>query len=474
MKHVTVLMLLALFLAMYPVHHSNAQEPEAELEAEPETEAPKEAEAEPAGPELNFGLGLNFGVQSYSDSDGEVITFQALGFVPELTVGKFGVGFDLLVHYRFTGGNDGTEFEVRDEDWEAEDFSEFLEVYLPKIRYIRWARKGDPIYARLGGLDAVTLGNGFIVGGYRNTLFRPDLPIFGAEFDLDGAAVGFPYLGMESFIGNLAAFDLFGGRVYARPLLQLQSPILSGLQLGFTAAADRDPSYFLERDPLYDETTTPFDPDEVVILGGDLRLPLLAAPPVSLNSGADVVVQDGDTLGGQVGLDGRALQILLFRSQLRVLGDNFIPSYFDSTYDLFRPKRYRVYSSSETERAGHVGYLIGAGISLFQDVLVFQSSLEGPFGNVDGVQPTLRAELLLTEGIVPGVSISAEYIKEGIKDLDDLGTLDRSRIGSRLNYRTGPAVISLFYQVRHDPLRELQGDDPWTVRSGLESTIALN
>ncbi|MCA1754519.1 MAG: hypothetical protein LC641_07480 [Spirochaeta sp.] len=261
--------------------------------------------------------------------------------------------------------------------------------------------------------------------------------------------------------------------MYARPLLGLQSPILSGLQLGFTAAADRDPAYFLERDPLYDDTNG-FDADEVVILGGDLRLPLLAAPPVSLNSGADVVVQDGDTLGGQIGLDGRALQILLFRSQLRVLGDNFIPSYFDSTYDLFRPERYTVYSSSETVREGHVGYLIGAGISLFQDVLVFQSSLEGPFGDVDGVRPTLRSELLLSEGIIPGVSISAEYIKEGIKDLDDLGTLDRSRIGSRLNYRTGPAVISLFYQVRHDPLRELQGDDPWTVRSGLESTIALN
>ncbi len=464
MKHFTVFLLFAMFLAMYPVQLSTAQESEVE----------SATAAEPSRPEVNFGLGLSFGVQSYSDSEGEIITFQALGFVPELTVGQFGVGFDLLLHYRFTGGSDGTDFEVREEDWEAEDFSEFLEVYLPKIRYIRWAHKGDPIYARLGGLDAVTLGNGFIVGRYRNTLFRPDLPVFGAEFDFDGAAVGFPYLGMESFVGNLAAFDLFGARLYARPLLGMQSPLLSRLQLGFTAAADRDPAYFLERDPLFDDATTPFDPDEVVILGGDLRLPLLAAPPVSLNAGADLAVQDGDTLGGQIGLDGRALRILLFQSQLRFLGDNFIPSYFDSTYDLFRRERYDVYSSSETEREGHVGYLVGAGLSLFQDVLVFRSSLEGPFGNVDGVRPTLRSELLLTEGIVPGVSISAEYIKEGIKDLDDLGSLERTRIGSRINYRTGPAVISLFYHVRHDPLRKQMGDDPWTVRSGLESTIALN
>ncbi len=464
MKHVTVLMLFALLLAMHPVREVRAQETGAEAESETES----------TGPDINFGLGLSFGVQSYSDSDGEIITFQAFGFVPELSVGKFGVGFDLLLHYRFTGGSDGTEFEVREEDWEAEGFSEFLEVYLPKIRYIRWAHKGDPIYARLGGLDAVTLGNGFIVGRYRNTLFRPDTPVFGAEFDFDGSAVEFPYLGIESFVGNLAAFDLFGARLYARPLFGMQSPLLSRLQLGFTAAADRDPAYFFDRDPLNTDDTFTFDPDEVVILGGDLRLPLLAAPPVSLNSGADLVVQDGDTLGGQVGLDGRALQILLFRSQLRFLGDNFIPSYFDSTYDLFRLERYSVYSSSQTVREGHVGYLVGAGLSLFQDRLVFQSSLEGPFGNVDGVRPTLRSELLLNEGIVPGVSISAEYIKEGIKDLDDLGSLDRTRIGSRINYRTGPAVISLFYHVRHDPLREQMGDDPWTVRSGLESTIALN
>lgn len=466
MKNATVLMLFAFFLAIFPIATTQTQEAENEAGSELETESP--------GPNLNFGLGLNFGVQSYANSDGEIITFQAFGFVPELTVGQFGVGFDLLLHYRFTGGSDGTEFELREEDWEAKDFSEFFEVYLPKIRYVRWARKGDPIYARLGGLDSVSLGNGFIVGRYRNTLFRPDTPVFGAEFDFDGAAVGFPYLGVESFVGNLAAFDLFGGRLYARPLSALQSPRLSRLQLGFTAAADRDPAYFFDRDPLNADNTFSFDPDEVVILGGDMRLPLLTAPPVSLNSGADVVVQDGDTLGGQIGIDGRAVQILLFRSQLRLLGDNFIPSYFDSTYDLFRLERYAVYSSGETEREGHIGYLVGGGVSLFQDILVFQSSLEGPFGSVDGARPTLRTELLLNQGIIPGVSISAEYIKEEIVDLDDLGSLDRTRIGSRLNYRTGPAVISLFYNLRHDPLREQIDGNPWTVRSGLESTIMLN
>src|SRR6056297_2872020 len=104
----------------------------------------------------DFGLGITIGAQSfpnpeYDGSNEETITFQSLGLTPDLAIGKFGLGLDLTLNYRFTGG-DGSEFEVRSEDWVPDDETNFLELYLPKIRYARWGLKGDPLYVLLGSV----------------------------------------------------------------------------------------------------------------------------------------------------------------------------------------------------------------------------------------------------------------------------------------------------------------------------------
>jgi len=155
-------------------------------------------------PELSFGLSLGLGVQTYPEGTGtEPATYQFLAFRPEIAYGKLGLGLDLGLNYRFTGG-DGNDFAVRKEDWVPSGDRSLLEVYLAKLAYLRWAQKGDPLYARLGSLDDATLGNGFIVGGYANTRYLPDLRLVGVQLDVDGEIVGFPYLGLETLAGNLA------------------------------------------------------------------------------------------------------------------------------------------------------------------------------------------------------------------------------------------------------------------------------
>jgi hypothetical protein len=287
---------------------------------------------EESSKEFFFGLGLGIGVQNYPnpdytgiDTEPEFITYQSLNLSPEFGWGKFGMGLSLTLNYRFTGGDSGDEFEVRKEDWEAGDVEEFLEVYLPKFSYVRYGQKGDPLYVKMGSLEDISLGNGFIVGNYSNTLYLPETRVFGMSFDLDGTLFSFPYLGMETFVANLARFDLMAGRIYARPWAGSSVPILDGFQLGAPVAADTDPAYFADKDANYPDALLPPSDASVLIYGIDFRLPLTQRDIFYLSVFGDGVVQKEGS-GAMVGAGGRLARFITTAPQVRFLQDQFIPS----------------------------------------------------------------------------------------------------------------------------------------------------
>lgn len=426
---------------------------------------------------FGFGMGIAFGVNSFENSStNDVETYQFIGLRPDFSFGRFGVGLDLTVNYRFTGGDDGDEFEIRDEDWEPDDETSFLELYLPKFRYIRYGQKGDDLFARFGSFSDSTLGNGFIVSNYSNELFLPERRIFGGNFDLDGQLFGVPYFGFETLVSNVAAWDLMAGRLYVRPLASLDVPLLPALQIGSTVAVDRDPFYFEERDPAsvyYTEAdprvSTPSD--EILVWGLDVRQPILATDLISLAAFSDVANQDG-RWGGMVGAGGRISGFLLYGAQIRMLEDNFVPNFFDSTYDRRRLERYQIYEE-QVETDGGVGWLARIGFAFLADSLVFDTTVSGPFDASSGRYPELHSSLLLAEGVVPGfsgLSFQANYDKFNLREYEDLWDAKDSLIGARINIRSGPIVISLLYNLTYDPNAD---GDPWTVTSGLESTISF-
>jgi hypothetical protein len=160
------------------------------------------------------------------------VTYQKLTVSPDIAFGKFGIGLELTLHYTFT--DEAGVDPIRTEgDWIPDPALDqnYLDVYLPKFMYIRYGFKGDPLYAKLGSIEDGTLGNGFIMNNYDNTLFLPGQRIFGLAFDLDGALFNFPYLGLETFVGNVARFDVIGARLYARPLAGTEIPLLKNLQV---------------------------------------------------------------------------------------------------------------------------------------------------------------------------------------------------------------------------------------------------
>jgi hypothetical protein len=424
----------------------------------------QEADA-PASP--TFGMELGLGTETLPkdpvapEGTSNLATYQKLALNPDLGFGKFGVGLDVSVHFNIRPGSNANAFELYEPDWvPSKAGKSFLELYLPKISYVRWGTKGDPLYVKLGSIEDGTLGNGFIMGNYSNTSFLPAARMFGASLDVDGSLFKFPYLGFETFIGNLANFDVIGSRIYARPLLALALPILKNIQVGTTIAADIDPHRY----------APPGLPkaDSLQIFGLDARLPIFSNPAASLSVFADAAFQPRGRWGTMAGAGGKFFGWLDYGAQLRILGPQFIPTYFDSPYDLFRVEKHKMLSK-EPAGSVSVGYLAQLGFSLLSDAVSFKLALDGPFkaAPTDIAQagiadyPHLRGTLGLAEGVLAGFSIEGIYEKfylgapaafKGTGNFfKDLVSPENALIGAKFNYRTGPAVISLLYNVRYSP-----------------------
>ncbi|MBN2551292.1 MAG: hypothetical protein JXB06_00920 [Spirochaetales bacterium] len=424
--------------------------------------------AQEEGGGFDFGLNIGIGALTF---DGE--TYQSLKLSPDISIGKFGIGLELIMNYQFE-----PDFSVREEDWIPTGDDTFLDVYLPKFKYIRYGFKGDPLYVKLGSIEDALLGNGFIMGGYDNTLFLPEKRIFGMSFDLDGALFNFPYVGIETFVGNLAQFDVIGGRLYVRPLAFTEAPVIEGLQVGGTVAMDRKPRLYTGDDSI----------DPVTLVGADLTLPILTNPALSLTTFADVAFLT-NTLGSgnagkgeMVGFGGRLLRVISYGAQIRVLGEDFIPAYFDVGYDLFRADKYALLQSGAID--AYTGWLGSLGFAFFDDALIFNATLDGPFGQSGARDPAnyldwphLYAVFILAEGLVPNLSLEASFDKryigadmeyEGAGFFEDVFGAEDSVLGARVNYAIGPAVLSFIYQLSYDP-----ASGGWETRSGIESAIQL-
>jgi hypothetical protein len=413
---------------------------------------------------FDFGLSIGIGANTIGGEP-----YSSFILSPDIAIGKFGIGLELILNYQM---NEPFPDSIRTEDWAPSGDQTFLDVYLPKFRYIRYGFKGEPLYVKLGSIDDAILGNGFIMNGYDNTLFLPERRIFGLSFDLDGALFNFPYIGIETFVGNLAQLDVMGVRTFVRPLAFTEIPVIKDLQVGGTFATDRKPG-------LYDPSATG-DEDPVMVYGADIRLPILTNQILSLALFSDIAAMqihnDSDTgVGGMVGFGGRLFGFMNYGAQIRILGADFIPNYFDYAYDMFRYENYvDLINDKYGDRTGWLGSL---GFAFLDDALIFNVSVEGPFalsGTATGLTdwPHLSAAFILGEGIVPNLSLEAIWDQPGLgRDetfFKDILSAKDAVFVARVNYSIEAAVLSLVYQYTKNPVTGL-----WESKSGIQSAIKL-
>jgi len=361
---------------------------------------------------FNGGLGMTW-------IDGRPYT--TISLRPEFTFGKFGLG--LRIELLFDNQNN---FEFRRIGWED------ASAIARSIQYARYGHKGSPVYVRLGSLVAATIGHGFIMWQYSNEADY-DKRRFGAIVDLD-----FDHVGIETGVSDLGNVDLFGARLYTRPFFSTKVPILSNLEFGGSAVTDRNPDHNKETD------------DGITEWGVDVGIPLVKSDVfktvIYFDYAKFIDFGEGKVAGINVGFPNIAGVFNLdMRFEKRWLGDQFMPSYFNTLYELERnlpnglDKKSRLAGMKASD--GIFGLLDGQVAGLLR--------LAGSYQHQDGIpfSGILHLEAKLMD-VIPDVQFIAYYDKTNIETFEDARTLDIfSQAVMELGYIAyGFLMVSLRYR----------------------------
>jgi hypothetical protein len=150
---------------------------------------------------------------------------------------------------------------------------------LLKIKYIEWGRQRDPFYFKVGNLSDITIGHGLIMRDFANDADFPSVRRIGVNVGLDFGGFGF-----EAMVNDAADPEVFGGRLYIRPIPTFR------MALGFSTLVDINPA----RD-FNDMNTGAVGPNPVgnpifINPGVDLDLPFIEGDFFSLVAFADGAV----------------------------------------------------------------------------------------------------------------------------------------------------------------------------------------
>ena len=332
---------------------------------------------------------------------------------PEVDLGKIGIGLDLVLLYNPypEEHEDGT----MDAQFLAEDGEEWdnLSTIIRTIRYLRYGGLNEPLYARFGELDYVTIGHGFIMSGYANHDRR------GLRVNVSS---GTGNVGLETVVNNLADPTIFGGRAYLRPLQGTgMLSILERLEFGATYLTDIKPD-LLPDDEKDDKT---INEEPLIALGADIAFPLIETNRFQLLLYDDLAVlntkqianpdETERAMGNAVGV-GLSIPKALFKAEYRTFGEGFIPTVFDYTYEAASTDFLGMEEDASGDEAIR-GYFSMLAVNPIPKV-----DLMATFQDYSNSEPRLYAGIT-ESGLVERMSFRAFYTKRdiGLPYLEELG-----------------------------------------------------
>ncbi|MEG8947607.1 hypothetical protein [Rosettibacter firmus] len=373
----------------------------------------------------------------------------AFRFYPEFQFSKIGIGLDLNLEFTSSG-------KIR-----TENFNEFTD-YLSIIRYVRYGYKHDPLYFRIGALDYATLGHGSIIYLYNNSPTF-DARKIGMEFDMD-----FDKFGFETIYGNFGKSGLIGIRSYVRPMqfTDLSSiPVLGKLEIGTTLSTDADDKSGIisgEYNPVNNTFLPLEDEGNITIVGLDVGLPLLRTKIFNLDIYYDyakiIKFGSGSALGTIIDFNGINLLTMKFRFERRFNNEQYLPSYFNSLYEI---ERFKIdYKSNNVISKIQKLKIANEGNGYFGEMLI---SLLGNFNIIGSFQKLDRQS---NSGIMHIWTVvnpenfpymfRAGYDKVSIKNFRDIFKMDdRSFLFVETGYKINKYLLfSMIYYWTYTPVRD--------------------
>lgn len=367
---------------------------------------------------------------------------------PELSFSKIGVGLDLNIDVNSKG-------QIR-----KENFNEFSD-YLSIIRYISYGKKRDELYIKLGTLDYQTLGNGSIMLNYNN---NPSYDVRKTGLILNSR---FDKFGFESIYSNFAERGVVGLRAYTLPFqfTQLSSiPIIKNIETGLTVVSDfNEFSGVTSGNFVNNKFNKINDEGSITAIGIDLTIPLYENNffKTSLYTDFTKILNFGSGLssGLKFDFDGFDLITATAKIERRINGDNYIPSYFNSLYEIERFSIDTV-NNKFSSKAAILKNMTGNKNGIYGELLftfLHTFDILGSYQRLDAT-PNSGIFHLRSEFAPEGVPflIRLGYDKTNIESESDLFKLDnRSYLFSEFGYKVYDyLLVSMFYEWTFTPIRD--------------------
>lgn len=371
-------------------------------------------------------------------------------FNPEIAFANIGVGLDLNLDFNADG-------KLR-----KENFNETSD-YLSIIRYVRYGQKNDPLYVRLGALDYATLGHGTIMYLYNNRASFDSRKI-GLEFDVD-----FNTFGIESVYGSFGEDGIFGLRGYTRPLqfTDLRTvPILGSLEVGASFVTDFNKnagvtSGTFDQNGNFHATN---DQGSTNIVGLDFGLPIVNTSIFNLDLYFDynniIDFGSGTALGFVSNLKGLGIVDVNFKLERRFNGEQYLPSYFNSLYEIERFKVDQSVPGNVRSKVQQLQNLQSVGNGFYGQLFVKVLGMFDVIGSYQRLDDYPKSGILHIGSEVAPESMPfvarAGYDKSNIQDEADLFTLDdRSYLFFELGYKPMKyLLVSMVYNWTFTPVRD--------------------
>jgi hypothetical protein len=225
-----------------------------------------------------------------------------------------------------------------------------------KIKYLEWGSQRDPFFFKLGNLNDITVGHGLIMRKFANDADFPAVRRVGVNLGMDFKSFGF-----EAMVNDAAAIDVFGGRVYTRPIPNFKAAI------GLSALVDIAPA----KDYFDGAAVNPVAAGDPIFLnpGVDLDIPIVESKVFGLVAFADAAVMlpyfRSPTAGGipsgfawnAIATPGADIPVKNYGIAAGVFGNLVFPGFtyrleFRDYTGVFKPQFYS--TGYERERSSYV------------------------------------------------------------------------------------------------------------------------
>ncbi|OIO75351.1 MAG: hypothetical protein AUJ85_03265 [Elusimicrobia bacterium CG1_02_37_114] len=293
-----------------PVQPAEPAQPAVPGESPAPTPTPEQKPPEPEQEETDDIIIENPGTKvGATSTEGKTYFMATLLF--DITWRKLGIGLDTPLLWNDDG--------IRKEDWD--EWQDIANIF----SYIRYGKKGDNFYTKLGVIDDATLGYGFIMRRYRNIGIADYNRKLGTECEFKHYRGG-----VEAIVNDMMDFRFGGMRAYFLPIPQIQ--------IGITAGYDKNPAKDkLTVDPVTIQIVPLPQAEELLVYGGDLSVLLMNREKsrIVLCANYGKVNNYGDGYAAP-GIKGKTY-MFDYQLEYRNFSADFVPSIFDYFYEDIRP-----------------------------------------------------------------------------------------------------------------------------------------